>query len=132
MPQRLHLLFQILKRNPQHLLAQIILQLCLCRRTVKALGVKEFIQQQRRFCQLPGDPGALTAQPDQLGTGARVLNQQHHIGGSTEDGLDQLQHPRQSFGGVIDLGERLKQHRHELIEPSSPLGLKVLYGPVVA
>ena len=44
-PQGLHLLFQVLKGNPQHLLAQVVFQLRLGRGMVEAFCVQQLVQQ---------------------------------------------------------------------------------------
>ena len=61
MSQSFHLLLEIFVGNPQHLLAQVILELGFCGRTVQALCVQQLVEQQGRFRQLACDPGTLTA-----------------------------------------------------------------------
>ena len=107
--QRLHLFFQVFVGNAQHLLAQVVLQLFLGRRAVQAFGVKQFVQQQRRFRQQAGNPGAVATQAHQLRKRAGVFHQQHHVGGAAQNGLDQLQYPVEGFRRILNIHQRVQQ-----------------------
>ena len=114
-PQSLHLLLEILVGNPQHLLTQVILKFGFCRRAVQALCVQQLVEQQGRFRQLARDPGAFTAQADQLGPGSRILQQQHHVGGSAQNRFNQLKNPHQRLGRPLHVSKRFQQYRYELV-----------------
>ena len=109
MAQRFHLLFQVFKRNAQHLLAQFVLQLFLGRRAVQAFGIQQLIQQQRGFRQQAGNPGAVATQAHQLRKRAGVFHQQHHVGGAAQNGLYQLQYPVEGFRRILNIHQRVQQ-----------------------
>ena len=63
-----------------------------------------------------------------MGPGSRILQQQHHVGGSAQDRLYQLENPRQRLGRPLHVSKRFQQYRHEFVQPLPTLSLQRLQG----
>ena len=68
---------------------------------IERAWIQQFVQQHRMAAQKGGDPGTGTDQPDQVGQGVGIFEEQGQIADSLLDAFQQLEHATQHGFGIV-------------------------------
>ncbi|MNE26778.1 hypothetical protein D3C80_1201620 [compost metagenome] len=116
LPQRFQLLFFIVFRHPQAILAQFATIGIRGHRLVQRGRIQQLVEQQRVTCQLAGHHRRCSTKADQVAEGSMVFHQQLKVGSSGHDAQQQLGQSRQSRGRVHARTHFGQQAWHQLIQ----------------
>ncbi len=129
MPQRLHLLLEVIFGNAHQPFAQFSRQFRRQRRAVQTTGVEQLVKQQREACNLLGDPRAGCAELEQALQRPGIFSQQDQVGRTPGDRFHQRQYTFEHQIRIVLLDGLRQQPWNEGIQT---LAAETLHGAYLA
>ena len=129
MPQRLHLLLEVIFGNAHQPFAQFSRQFRRQRRAVQTTGVEQLVKQQREACNLLGDPRAGCAELEQALQRPGIFSQQDQVGRTPGDRFHQRQYAFEHQIRIVLLDGLRQQPWNEGIQT---LAAETLHGAYLA